>query len=133
MKKKSIVVLAVSVIAILMLAIVLFLIGTGFAERTDVALVNYSVSADGTKLTFTAAIPASIGYIRGFEDKGGGVKPHYLTFYSTFGGLNSSFGAKHEFELELAETDTEIYFNRPDGGYELVLQKNVDTGEWEWP
>lgn len=133
MKKKSIVIITVSVIAILILSIVSFLIGTGFDERTDVILANYSVSEDGTKLTFTVAIPTSMGYVRGFEDKGGGVKPHYLTFYSTFGGLNSSFGAKHEFELDLAETDTEIYFNRPDGGYELVLQKNVDTGEWEWP
>ena len=35
--------------------------------------------------------------------------------------------------LELGKDDTEIYFNRPDGGYELVLVKNVDTGEWVRP
>ena len=128
LKKKSIVIITVSVMAVLS-----FLIGTGFDERTDVILTNYSVSEDGTKLTFTAAIPVSMGYVRGFEDKGGGVKPHYLTFYSTFGGLNSSFGAKHEFELELSENDTEIYFNRPNGGYELVLQKNVEIGKWDQP
>jgi len=57
-------------------------------------------------------------------------KPHYLTFYSTFSGLNSSFGAKCEFELDLNENDTEIYFNRANGGYELVLKKNEKTGEW---
>jgi len=74
-----------------------------------------------------------MGYIRGYKNDGGGVKPHYLTFYSTFGGLNSSFGAKNKFELELGEDDTEIYFNRPDGGYELVLQKNTETGEWYNP
>ena len=130
MKKKRIVLIALSIIVLLIAS---FLIGTGFNKRTDVVLANYSVSEDGTTLTFTAAIPTSMGYIRGFKDEGGGVKPHYLTFYSTFGGLNSSFGAKHEFELALDENDTEIYFNRPDGGYALVLQKNPETGEWEWP
>ena len=128
MKKKIIV-----VIAIICILLAGFLVGTGFQKRTDVVLFDYSVSEDGTTITLNVGVPTSVGYIRGFKDNGGGVKPHYLTFYSTFGGLNSSFGAKHEFELELAETDTEIYFNRPDGGYELVLQKNVDTGEWEWP
>ena len=29
--------------------------------------------------------------------------------------------------------DTEIYFNRPDGGYELVLVKEEATGEWIRP
>ena len=47
--------------------------------------------------------------------------------------MNSSFGAKHEFELELEKEDTELYFNRPNGGYALVLQKNAETGAWEWP
>lgn len=133
MKKKSIVIITISVIAVLILSVLSFLVGTGFDERTDVVLTDYSVSEDGTKLTFKTAIPVSMGYIRGFEDKGGGVKPHYLTFYSTFGGWNSSFGATHEFELDLAETDTEIYFNRADGGYALVLQKDAETGEWVRP
>lgn len=69
----------------------------------------------------------------GFQDKSGGVKPHYLTFYNTFGGFNSSFGAKDHFVLELNPDDTEIYFNRPNNGYELVLQKDSDTGEWMRP
>lgn len=125
MKKKRI--FLITIIAVLILS---FLLGTGFMKRTDVALGEYSVSEDGTILTFHAGVMSSMGYIRGFRDNGGGVKPHYLTFYSTFGGLNSSFGAKSEFELELAETDTEIYFGRADDGYELVLQKDIDTGEW---
>ena len=128
MKKKITVVMIV-----ILVLIAVFLIGTGFNERTDVVLIDYSVSEDGSKLTFITAVPTSMGYIRGFKNNGGGVKPHYLTFYSTFGGINSSLGAKHEFELDLAETDTEIYFSRPGGGYELVLQKNADTGEWLRP
>ncbi|MBR5236646.1 MAG: hypothetical protein IKW06_04675 [Clostridia bacterium] len=123
---------------IILLAIVvvlsgLYFFGTGFLERMDVLLYDYSVSEDGTKLTFSAGIMSSMGFIRGYKDNGGGVKPHYLTFYSTFGGLNSSFGAKSEFVLELNETDTEVYFKRAKGGYELVLQKNAETGVWERP
>ena len=119
--------------AIILVIILSFLIGTGFRERSDVILADFAISENGMKLTFQTAIPTSIGYIRGFKNDGGIEKPHYLTFYSTFGGLNNSFGAKNEFELALNESDTEIYFNRADGGYQLVLQKNSATGEWERP
>ena len=128
--KKSIVIIAITVIVVLPLSV---LVGSGFNKRTDVVLSDYSVSEDGTKLIFNAGVMSSMGYIRSFKDNGGGVKPHYLTFYSAFGGLNSSFGAKSEFELNLSENDTEVYFNRADGGYELVLQKNEETGKWERP
>ena len=125
-------------ILIILLAVVivlsaLYFVGTGLLERMDVLLYDYSVSEDGTELTFSAGIMSSMGFIRGYKDNGGGVKPHYLTFYSTFGGLNSSFGAKDEFVLELDKDDTEIYFKRAKGGYELVLQKNAGTGVWERP
>lgn len=133
MRKKRIVTITASVAVLLILAIASFLIGTGFHKREDVILDNYSVSEDGAKLNFTVAVPASMGYVRRFSDKGGGVKPHYLTFYSAFGGLNGSLGAKCEFELELDKNDEEIYFNRPNGGNELVLQKNTLTGKWERP
>lgn len=128
MKKKLQII--VSIVVVLFLS---YMIGTGFMKRTDVALGEYSVSEDDKILTFHAGVSSSMGYTRGFKDHGGGVKPHYLTFYSTFGGLNSSFGAKNEFTLELEETDTEIYFGRTDGGYELVLQKDVETGQWVRP
>ena len=121
------------IIIILVVVFLSFMIGTGFMKRTDVALVGYSVSEDGKTLTFQAGVISSMGYTRGFKDHGGGVKPHYITFYSTFGGLNSSFGAKSEFTLALDENDTEIYFGRVDGGYELVLQKDVKTGKWMRP
>ena len=123
------------VVAIIMIVVIIsaFFMGTGFQKRTDVVLVDYSVSEDGTSINLDVQVASSMGYIRGFKDNGGGVKPHYLTFYSTFGGLNSSFGTVNSFVLELGKDDTEIYFNRPNGGYELVLVKNIDTGEWERP
>lgn len=129
MKAKRI---AALVISVLVLLVIFVWVGTGFIKRTDVVLGEYSVSQDGTKLTFSAGTASSMGYTRGFRDAGGGVKPHYLTFYSTFGGLNSSFGAKSEFELDLDTTDTEIYFSRGDG-YELVLYKDAAAGEWKRP
>lgn len=128
MKKKMFLTLAV--IAVLMISM---LICTGFRKRTDVVLFDYSVSEDGGTISLEVQVASSMGYIRGFKDKGGGVKPHYLTFYSTFGGLNSSFGAINEIELELSQDDTEIYFNRPGGGYELVLQKDIAANEWMRP
>lgn len=120
---------------VLITVVILFLvyfIGTGLRKTTSVYIYKYSVSEDGSKLKFYVAPWTSIGCTRGFRDKGGGVKPHYLVFYSTFGGFNSSFGAKTEFELELDENDTEIYMYSV-GGYKLVLQKEEETGEWVRP
>ena len=128
MKKKKF--LTIAVIVVLML---LMFICTGFRKRTDVVLFDYSVSEDGSEISLEIQVSSSMGYIRGFKDKGGGVKPHYLTFYSTFGGLNSSFGSINEIELELSRDNTEIYFNRPGGGYELVLMKDIATDEWIRP
>jgi len=122
-----------AVIATICILAAAFFIGTGFQKRTDVVLTGYSVADDGTNIRFDVAIASSMGYVRGFKDDGGGVKPHYLTFYCTFGGFNSSFGAEKTFILEVAPDEAEIYFNRPDGGYELVLEKDSDTGEWVRP
>lgn len=119
-----------AVIAIICILVANFLIGTGFHKRTDVHLTDYSVAEDGTNISLGVQVTSSMGYIRGFKDDGGGERPHYLTFYNTFGGLNSSFGAGNTFTLEVEPADTEIYFNRPDGGYELVLRKDGYTGEW---
>lgn len=85
----------------------------------DVVLVDYSVSEDGTEITLDVGIPTSTGYIRGFKDNGSGVKPHYLTFFSDIWMNKQSVGAEHSFQLELTSDDTEIYFNRPEGGYRV--------------
>ena len=128
MKKKI-----VAAIVIIFVLIAAFLVSTGFHKRTDVVLANYSVSEDGTEITLNVGVPTSMGYIRGYKNNGGGVKPHYLTFYSPCGGWNSSIGAKNTFILELTKEDTEIYFNRAVKGYELVLVKDEETGEWIKP
>jgi len=121
------------ILVVVLLAVGVYFCATGLNENPNVVLLSYEVSEDDSKITFQAGVATSIGYIRGFKDEGGGVKPHYLTFYATFGGINSSFGAKNTFELNLAPDDREIYFNRADGGYELVLYKDDITGMWQRP
>ena len=103
MKKKII-----AVITMVVVIAVAFLIGTGFRKRTDVVLFDYSVSEDGAAINLGVQVSPSMGYVRGFKDKGGGVKPHYLTFYSTFGGLNSSFGTVNSFTLEIDSPTYEV-------------------------
>ena len=128
MKKKVLIIISL----IIALVLILF-IGTGFTKNPNVVIREYSVNEDSSELNFTVGMLYSIGYTRGYKNKGGGVKSHYLNFYNTFGVINSSWGAKFDYVLELDEDDTEIYFNRTDGGYELVLQKNQETGKWERP
>lgn len=128
MKKKVLIIISI----IIALILILF-IGTGFTKNPSVVIKEYSLNEDGSKLNFIIGISDSIGYTRGYTNKGGGVKSHYLNFYNTFRVINSNWGAKFEFTLELDEDDTEVYFNRTGGGYELVLQKNDITGKWERP
>ncbi len=133
MKKKTIIISALVAISLFVLLVAVYVTGSGFIKMTNVALCDYSVSEDGTEITLYTTITTSMGYTRGFKDNGGGVKPHYLTFISTFGGVNSDWGAKNEHTLALDENDSEIYFNRADGGYELVLKKDKETGKWIRP
>lgn len=95
-------------LAIIAFIMGVFFIGSGFIKRTDVFLNDYSVSEDGTTISFDAQSASSMGYIRGFKDNDGGVKPYYLDFYSTFGGLNNSLGTASTFVLEVDPEDTEI-------------------------
>ncbi|MCI9478832.1 MAG: hypothetical protein HFI21_07515 [Lachnospiraceae bacterium] len=126
MKKKIVMAGLVIAASIIM---TLFFIG-GLEKRTDVVLKNYSISEDGEKMKLNIAISSSAGYTRALEIKQGGDNK-YITFYSTFGFLNSDFGAKSEYEIELNPSCTEIYFYKGGGEYKLVLQKNEAANEWE--
>lgn len=126
MKKKAVIV----IFAMLCVAVA-WIIGSGFTVNTSVYITDdFVVSDDGNEMTFTVGIRSSMGYVRGYKDEGGGVKPHYLKFYSAWGGLNSSVGAKNQYALELSPEDTEIYIYRGNGGYALALQKDSVSGEW---
>ena len=66
MKKKMI-----TVIIIVGVLVATFLISTGFHKRTDVVLVDYSVSEDGTEINLGVQVSSSMGYVRGFKNNGG--------------------------------------------------------------
>ena len=117
-------------ISVILLAAILWLMATGFSVRADVYIADFDVSEDGRELSFRVGVTSSMGYIRTFRDEGGGEKPHCLKFYSAWGGLNSSLGAKNEFTLPLSNEDTEIFVYHGENGYDLVLQKDGVTGEW---
>lgn len=121
----------IAVFAAVFVPFLLFRVGSGFAER-EVYLAEYTVSEDGRTLTFSVGVPASMGYVRGFTQKQvQGLQ--YLTFYSTFGGPNSRFGAKHTFTLTLEEEDQEILFNDAQDGWNPVLCREEQTGAWKQP
>ena len=104
---------------------------SGYSYQTSAYITDqFVVSEDGKELKFTIAVGSPMGYVRGFKDEGGGVKPHYLKFYSAWGGLNSSIGAKSEYVLKLDPNDTEIYVYHGDSGYSLALKKDIESGEW---
>lgn len=123
--KKVIVILCVSIVLILGILFV----STGGA-RTDVFLHNFSISEDGKVMTLNVGVTSSAGYIRKMEQTSGSMNP-YLTFYSTF-GINSKIGANDTYQIELDENMDEVYFYKGDRGYVKVLQKDKETGEWQF-
>ncbi len=123
--KSKIIVLVVVVLALASI------IGSGFAKKTDVVIYEYTVAEDGSSVAMVAAPTSAFGRARGFQEEVTDGN-HYLTFYRTFGffGFHAS---EINHVVELAEEDTGIYFNRPDGEFELVLEKDPATGEWTQP
>ena len=106
-----------------------WMIISGYSYQTSAYITDqFVVSEDGKELKFTIAVGSPMGYVRGFKDEGGGLKPHYLKFYSAWGGLNSSIGAKSEYVLKLDPNDTEIYVYHGDSGYSLALKKDIESG-----
>ena len=104
---------------------------SGFTVQANAYITDdFVVSADGSEITFTVGVASSMGHVRAYRDEGGGVKPHYLKFYSAWGGLNSAIGAKNKYTLKLEPDDTEIYVYHGDGGYALALQKDEASGQW---
>ena len=112
------------------LAGVLFVL-PGFQKRTDVYLQDFSVFGDGSGITVQTFTTGSMGFIRAMETKQIGNELH-CSFYRTFGGLNSSFGAKNRFEIRLEDSSKSaesIYFDRTYFD-QLVLERDTDTGVW---
>ena len=116
--------------------VVIVIIGAVFIStggvRTDVALNSFEISEDGKTMTINVGLTSSAGYIRKMEQKNNYMEPDLipLTFYSTY-GINSKYGAKDAFQIELDENIDEIYFDKGDRGYVKVLEKDKTTGDWQ--
>ena len=120
MKKKNIIIfISFSLIAL----ITLFILITG-RSRVDVYLKDYEISSDGKIMTLKIGVTNSSGYVRKMKRTSGSTN-YYYTFYSTF-GINSRIGAKDTFIIDIDENVHEIYFFTGDGGYKLVLQKDIN-------
>lgn len=125
--KKKVIIIVLAALCI----VILGMTALGFTVQTSVYITDdFVVSEDGSEITFKVGVASSMGFVRGYKDEGGGVKPHYLKFYSAWGGFNSSIGANNEYTLKLEPEDTEIYVYHGDGGYDLALKKDVTSGEW---
>ena len=111
------------------IAVGVLFVSSGLEKRTDVCLAGFSVSEDNSVITITTLLSGSMGYIRDIKtEKINDVI--YCSFYSTFGGLNSSIGSKSSFEIQLDDSSAKIYFDRGNGEDELMLEKDASTNAW---
>lgn len=123
MKKKI-----VFVVILLLTAMGILIYSTG-GKRADIILNDFTVTEDGNIMTINVGVASSMGYIRTLRVKEEGDNK-YITFYQTY-GLNSKIGAEDEFQIELNPSCKGIYFYRGEAGYDLVLEKNDVTQEWQ--
>lgn len=129
MMKKIVKIMVIIAVTIFIALAGLYFVGSGFLPRTDMGLGEYSVSEDGKSMTITAGVMSSAGAARSCKASYEGENA-YLTFFTTFGGFNSLWGAKNEFSVELPEDCSKIYFYRGERK-KCVLEKNTKTGTWE--
>ncbi|MEE0702095.1 MAG: hypothetical protein UCN50_09070 [Anaerotignum sp.] len=113
-----------TIIAIIILLILgAYYIGLGFLPRTDVVVADFEVSEQEDEMTIYTYILSSAGYSRTVKNVSDDPEKMMLKFYSAFGGVNGSIGAKSEFDLPLAPECKEIYVLLYDD-YRLTLAKN---------
>lgn len=124
MKKR----ILISLIVIITIVIIGFVL-VNFIKRTDVFLGEYTVTNDGTQISMDVGVASSMGYLGRYSTKQ--VENRlYVTFYSALRGHNT-FAGGNLITIDLPQGCDEIYFNRSGGEYELMIQKNNETGEWE--
>lgn len=118
------------IVVILLLLYGGYYFGVGFLPATNVVVTDFEVSEQQDSMTIQTSIATSAGYTRSVKNVSDDPEKMMLKFYSAFGGVNGSIGAKSEFNLPLAPECKEIYVLLYDD-YRLTLAKNPTTGEWE--
>ena len=125
MKKK----LSIIIVVLLLLGCAYYF-GVGFLPATNVVVTDFEVSEQQDSMTIQTSIATSAGYTRSVKNVSDDPEKMMLKFYSAFGGVNGSIGAKSEFDLPLSPECQEIYVLLYDD-YKLLIAKNPATGEWE--
>lgn len=125
MKKK----LSIIIVVLLLLGGAYYF-GLGFLPATNVVVTDFEVSEQQDSMTIQTSIATSAGYTRSVKNVSDDPEKMMLKFYSAFGGVNGSIGAKSEFDLPISPECEEIYVLLYDD-YKLLIAKNPTTGEWE--
>lgn len=125
MKKK----LSIIIVVLLLLGCAYYF-GVGFLPATNVVVTDFEVSEQQDSMTIQTSIATSAGYSRTVKNVSDDPEKMELKFYSAFGGINGSIGAKSEFDLPISPECEEIYVLLYDD-YKLLIAKNPATGEWE--
>ena len=107
---------------------VLYMIVTGTMKREDVFMLDYSVTEHTGVITMQVGVMSSVGYVRSMENVSDDPTAAQIEFYSAFGGINGSWGARNVYTIQPGEQCKEIYFRTYDG-WRLVLEKD-SNGEW---
>ena len=118
------------IIVVLLLLGCAYYFGVGFLPATNVVVTDFQVSEQQDSMTIQTSIATSAGYTRSVKNVSDDPEKMMLKFYSAFGGVNGSIGAKSEFDLPLSPECKEIYVLLYDD-YKLLIAKNPATGEWE--
>ena len=119
----------ISLPVIILVAIMVFhLVVTGFTRRSDVFMLDYSVTEHNGVVTMQVGVMSSVGYVRSMENVSNDPMAAQIEFYSAFGGINGSWGARNVYTIQPGEQCKEIYFRTYDG-WRLVLEKD-SNGEW---
>lgn len=125
MKKKIFV-----AVAIVIVLVCIYLIGSGFMKNSSACIGEYSVSEDCTEITMNIGVAYSAGYIRKVEVHQQENRKMCIDCYSAFGGINGKIGAKTVFTLSLNDDTNMIAIYRGKNHYEEVLQKDT-SGVWK--
>ena len=115
------------IIVVLLLLGCAYYFGVGFLPATNVVVTDFQVSEQQDSMTIQTSIATSAGYTRSVKNVSDDPKKMMLKFYSAFGGVNGSIGAKSEFDLPLSPECKEIYVLLYDD-YKLLIAKNPTTG-----
>ena len=108
---------------------VFYLFGFGLQKNASIFIADYSLSADGTEMTVQVSSTSSVGFVRDFSYSLNEDGILEVGFYSAFGGINGSWGAKSTYVIPLKEKCVAIALYKNIGDYRIVLEKD-ENGNW---